>query len=110
GGRADREARPDHRSRVGQGEARRAADDRARPAARRRSQASPRSAPAERRRRGRSLTVSGPRRPRRATGWQALLWLGPSLALIGGVVVYPAGPPVRAAFWPFSVPRPSPGL
>ena len=30
--------------------------------------------------------MRGPRRARRATGWQALLWLGPSLALIGAVV------------------------
>src|SRR5206468_905741 len=102
-GLAEREARPHHRSRMGQGEARRAADHRARRAARRKSQASPRSAPAERRRRGRSLTVGGPRRARRATGWQALLWLGPSLALIGGVVLYPAAQLVRASLSQFSV-------
>jgi ABC-type sugar transport system permease subunit len=47
--------------------------------------------------------VSGPRRPRRATGWQPLLWLGPSLALIVAVVVYPAAQLVRASFWQFSV-------
>jgi ABC-type sugar transport system permease subunit len=47
--------------------------------------------------------VDGPRRARRATGWQALLWLGPSLALIGGVVLYPAAQLVRASLSQFSV-------
>src|SRR4029453_16363802 len=107
---ARRQARPDRRSRVGQGEARRPADHRARRAARREPQASPRPAPAERRRGGRSLTVGGPRRPRRATGWQALLWLGPSLALIGGIVLYPAAAVIRASFWQVSITRPSQGF
>jgi ABC-type sugar transport system permease subunit len=47
--------------------------------------------------------VRGPRRPRRATGWQALLWLGPSLVLIGAVVLYPAIQLVRASLSQYSV-------
>ena len=47
--------------------------------------------------------MGGPRRARRATGWQALFWLGPSLALIGGVVLYPAAQLVRASLSQFSV-------
>jgi len=47
--------------------------------------------------------VRGPRRARRATGWQALLWLGPSLALIGGVVAYPAAQLIRASLSQYSV-------
>jgi multiple sugar transport system permease protein len=51
------------------------------------------------------------RRPRRAAadpltragGWRALLWLGPSLALIVAVVLYPAGQLVRASFSRYSV-------
>lgn len=44
-----------------------------------------------------------PRRRRRATGWQALLWLGPSLALIAGVVVYPAVELGRASLSQYSI-------
>src|SRR5881296_3703763 len=89
---------------MGQGEARCSAEHRAGRATGRQPQAGPRPATAERhRRRGRSLTVCGPRRARRATGWQALLWLGPSLALIGGVVLYPAAQLVRASLSQFSV-------
>jgi multiple sugar transport system permease protein len=36
-------------------------------------------------------------------GWQALLWLGPSLALIGAVVVYPAIALVGASFSRYSI-------
>jgi ABC-type sugar transport system permease subunit len=51
------------------------------------------------------------RRPRRAAadpltrpgGWRALLWLGPSLALIVAVVLYPAGQLVRASLSRYSV-------
>src|SRR6266571_3996306 len=76
---------------MGQGEARCSAEHRAGSATGRQPQAGPRPATAERHHRGgRPLTVRGPRRARRATGWQALVWLGPSLALIGAVVAYPA--------------------
>src|SRR5204862_7050378 len=44
-----------------------------------------------------------PRRTRRATDWQALLWLGPSLLLIGGVVLYPAARLVQASLSQYSV-------
>ena len=39
----------------------------------------------------------------RAGRWQALLWLGPSLALITGVVFYPAAALVRASLGRYSV-------
>src|SRR5207247_7713415 len=35
--------------------------------------------------------------------WEALLWLGPSLALIGGVVFYPAVALVRASLGRYSI-------
>src|SRR5713226_2103316 len=89
---------------MGQGEARCSAEHRAGGATGRQPQAGPRPATAERHRRGgRALTVRGPRRARRATGWQALLWLGPSLALIGGVVAYPAAQLIRASLSQYSV-------
>jgi multiple sugar transport system permease protein len=44
-----------------------------------------------------------PRRPKRANGWPALLWLGPSLALIAAVVVYPAAQLVRASLGRYSI-------
>jgi multiple sugar transport system permease protein len=47
--------------------------------------------------------VRGPRRTRRATEFRALLWLGPSLVLIGGVVLYPAFQLVRASLSQYSV-------
>jgi multiple sugar transport system permease protein len=47
--------------------------------------------------------VPGPRRTRRATDWQALLWLAPSLALIAAVVLYPAIQLVRASLSQYSV-------
>ncbi len=47
--------------------------------------------------------MRGPRRTRRATEFRALLWLGPSLALIGGVVLYPAFQLVRASLSQYSV-------
>ena len=47
--------------------------------------------------------MPGPRRTRRATDWQALLWLGPSLLLIGGVVLYPAARLVQASLSQYSV-------
>jgi multiple sugar transport system permease protein len=47
--------------------------------------------------------VRGPRRTRRATDWQALLWLAPSLALIAAVVLYPAIQLVRASLSQYSV-------
>ena len=40
---------------------------------------------------------------RRSAGWTALLWLGPSLVLIGGVVVYPAFKLLQASLSRFSV-------
>ncbi len=40
---------------------------------------------------------------RQAGQWQALLWLGPSLALIAAVVVYPAFALVRASFGRYSI-------
>lgn len=40
---------------------------------------------------------------RRGRGWSALLWLGPSLVLIVGVVLYPAYLLVRASFSRYSV-------
>jgi ABC-type sugar transport system permease subunit len=43
------------------------------------------------------------RRRRGACQWEALLWLGPSLALIAGVVVYPAVALVRASFSRYSI-------
>ncbi|MGH7279605.1 MAG: carbohydrate ABC transporter permease [Candidatus Rokuibacteriota bacterium] len=44
------------------------------------------------------------RPPRRGpSGWQALVWLGPSLALIGGVVLYPAFELVRASLSRYSI-------
>lgn len=43
------------------------------------------------------------RRRRRATGWQALLWLGPSLALIAAVVLYPAVELGRASLSQYSI-------
>src|SRR2546425_5996376 len=89
---------------MGQGEARCSAEHRAGGATGRQPQAGPRPAPAERHcRGGRALTVRGPRRARRATGWQALLWLGPSLALIGGVVAYPAAQLIQASLSQYSV-------
>src|SRR6059036_3804979 len=89
---------------MGQGEARCSAEHRAGGATGRQPQAGPRPATAERHRRGgRALTVRGPRRARLATGWQALLWLGPSLALIGGVVAYPAAQLIRASLSQYSV-------
>jgi len=39
----------------------------------------------------------------RARGWEALLWLGPSLALIAGVVFYPAVALVRASLGRYSI-------
>jgi multiple sugar transport system permease protein len=39
----------------------------------------------------------------RARRWEALLWLGPSLALIGGVVFYPAVALVRASLGRYSI-------
>ena len=39
----------------------------------------------------------------RAGRWEALLWLGPSLALIGGVVFYPAVALVRASLARYSI-------
>jgi ABC-type sugar transport system permease subunit len=43
-------------------------------------------------------------RPRRGAGhWQTLLWLGPSLALIAAVVVYPVVALVRASFSRYSI-------
>ena len=39
----------------------------------------------------------------RARRWEALLWLGPSLALIAGVVFYPAGALVRASLGRYSI-------
>jgi len=39
----------------------------------------------------------------RARRWEALLWLGPSLALIGGVVVYPAVALIRASLGRYSI-------
>jgi ABC-type sugar transport system permease subunit len=47
--------------------------------------------------------VRGPRRTRRATDWQALLWLAPSLALIAAVVLYPTIQLVRASLSQYSV-------
>ena len=47
--------------------------------------------------------MRGPRRARRATDWQALLWLAPSLALIAAVVLYPALQLVRASLSQYSV-------
>src|SRR2546427_4915125 len=89
---------------MGQGEARGSAEHRAGSATGRQPQAGPRPATAERHHRGgRPLTVRGPRRARRATGWQALLWLGPSLALIGAVVAYPAALLIRASLSQYSV-------
>jgi multiple sugar transport system permease protein len=45
-----------------------------------------------------------PRRRRRpGPGWTALVWLGPSLLLIGGVVLYPAVKLVQASLSKFSV-------
>ena len=45
----------------------------------------------------------GPRRRRGAGGWRALLWLGPSLALIAAVVLYPAVELVRASLSQYSI-------
>jgi multiple sugar transport system permease protein len=42
-------------------------------------------------------------RSRGKDGWQALLWLGPSLALIGGIVVYPAAALVGASLGRYSI-------
>jgi multiple sugar transport system permease protein len=42
-------------------------------------------------------------RPRRPGRWRAWLWLGPSLALIGAVVVYPAFALVRASLGRYSI-------
>jgi multiple sugar transport system permease protein len=39
----------------------------------------------------------------RASRWQALVWLGPSLVLIGAVVVYPTAALVRASFARYSI-------
>jgi multiple sugar transport system permease protein len=60
-----------------------------------------------------SPEVASPRpRPRRGgrnqqhgrtPGWVALLWLGPALLLIGGVVIYPAIALVRASFSEYSI-------
>lgn len=47
--------------------------------------------------------MRGPRRTRRATDWQALLWLAPSLALIAAVVLYPTIQLVRASLSQYSV-------
>jgi ABC-type sugar transport system permease subunit len=82
---------------VGQGEARRAAEHRRRRPAGRRSPAGPRPPPEER---GgeRSLTAA----PGRGAG-RALLWLGPSLLLIGAVVIYPALELVRASLGRYSI-------
>ncbi|WP_433368888.1 carbohydrate ABC transporter permease [Streptosporangium sp. CA-115845] len=55
---------------------------------------------ATRRRAGRPR---GPRRRERATVWTALLWLGPALLLIGGVVIYPAIELVRASLGRYSI-------
>jgi len=41
--------------------------------------------------------------PGRASGWQALLWLGPALALIVGVVVFPAIALVQASLSDYSI-------
>src|SRR5205823_102510 len=43
------------------------------------------------------------RRGRQATGATALLWLGPSLVLIGGVVLYPAYKLAQASLSRFSI-------
>ncbi|MDE9365774.1 sugar ABC transporter permease [Luteipulveratus sp. YIM 133132] len=56
------------------------------------------AAPARQRRRGRRRQVGS-----RASVLSALLWLGPALLLIAGVVVYPAIELVRASFSRFSV-------
>src|SRR5690242_9659568 len=60
-----------------------------------------------------SITGLGPgraratsRRPRRRPGppgWVALLWLGPALLLIAGVVIYPAVALVRASVTRYSI-------
>jgi multiple sugar transport system permease protein len=42
-------------------------------------------------------------RPRRRGGWTALLWLGPSLALIAGVVLFPAYKLVQASLARYSL-------
>ncbi len=85
---AQRAAGAHHRSRLGQGEARRAAEHRAGRAAGRRPAAGARVDPEERRGRGgRPLT------PLHAAGrgrGGRCVWLGPSLALIVAVVLYPA--------------------
>src|SRR5215510_1162922 len=56
---------------------------------------SPRATPAR--------TPDRPRAGRRGRDWPALLWLGPSLALIAGVVLYPAIHLVRASLGRYSV-------
>jgi multiple sugar transport system permease protein len=55
-----------------------------------------------------SPTPQRPRRrrllqPGRATSWSALLWLAPSLALIFGVVIYPAIELIRASISDYSI-------
>jgi multiple sugar transport system permease protein len=45
----------------------------------------------------------GGARPGRASAWSALLWLGPALALIAGVVIFPAVELVRASFSDYSI-------
>ena len=44
-----------------------------------------------------------PARAVKGRRWEALLWLGPSLALIGGVVFYPAAALVRASLGRYSI-------
>ena len=127
---AQRPAGADDRSRLGPGQARRPAEHRPRGAAGRQPEAGPRPAPEERRGcGGRALTaldttrlgrwgpsptascgshrhLTSPRAPGRRRGaghWQALLWLGPSLALIAAVVVYPVVALVRASFGRYSI-------
>ncbi|WP_426566051.1 carbohydrate ABC transporter permease [Angustibacter sp. McL0619] len=45
----------------------------------------------------------GRRRRERASGWEALVWLGPALLLIAGVVVFPAIALARASFSEYSI-------
>ncbi len=47
--------------------------------------------------------ATGPRPRRRREAWEALLWLGPALVLIVGVVLYPAVELVRASVSRYSI-------
>jgi ABC-type sugar transport system permease subunit len=62
-----------------------------------------RAAPASRPAPAAGRSERGCRRRRAGTGWQALLWLGPSLALIVAIVLYPAVQLIRASLGRYSV-------